>query len=676
MEDLGFLGSAAVRLISETFVEARHLDAAFDDEADAKELLGSILPASTSGEFLDTAAAGLMRWKKSSESFLKRQRKLKLDHVGETLLVPLEPSSNHTTLEFEQIIRDDPKVFLEMARRSQKKASESGTGASRAEKEEKERQRYALELATIIEEACLPVSLQIVALDKPELAWLRMWGSRRAKTLRNRFRTWNRFRSWLLATYGLVWPKDVSHVVNFVEELIDYGCPISFPSELMAALSLLEQVGKVQETKRISLDPLLAEHLKSWKVALTGQGSPRGAARPYTVAILIALELLVVSNDVELYHRFVGWLMLVANWASLRVDDVQNIQPETVRLSMRGLSFRISKTKTTGPGRLHGAIHGFVAREISITGEDWMVTGILALQRDDMRFPRDYLAPAPRKDFQGFVEKLIEPPELANHFRMVLGKLLTPRFLDGKWVSSEQVSLVPETMVLFWTGHSARHFATQAAAAIGIGKERRDYLGRWSVGRVGSDSYLHTSRQVVETVQREILEALHLERGGFNEDELLEDLKDFAVGYRVRRRHKLLPLTRVEPLLMMAEDSEDSDQEQLHQRRLEADRPAEDIDKPEKDSSTLKYYVTISRRNGFRRLHMVGACPVQAWKCQEMEEIIDVKGAAYDAVCMNCKRKIEAMEGMENNEPETASDDDSSSTATEGGIPEPGEATD
>ena len=72
MEDLGFLGSAAVRLIAETFVEARHLDAAFDDEADAKELLSSILPASTSGEFLDTAAAGLMRWKKVSESFLKR----------------------------------------------------------------------------------------------------------------------------------------------------------------------------------------------------------------------------------------------------------------------------------------------------------------------------------------------------------------------------------------------------------------------------------------------------------------------------------------------------------------------------------------------------------------------------------------------------------------------------
>ena len=34
-------------------------------------------------------------------------------------------------------------------------------------------------------------------------------------------------------------------MVNFIEELIDYGCPVSYPNELLAVLSLLEQVGKV-----------------------------------------------------------------------------------------------------------------------------------------------------------------------------------------------------------------------------------------------------------------------------------------------------------------------------------------------------------------------------------------------------------------------------------------------
>eukprot|EP00435_Cladocopium_sp_Y103_P064066 s851_g25.t1 len=440
----------------------------------------------------------------------------------------------------------------------------------------------------------------------------------------------------------------------------------------MAALSLLEQVGKVMDSNRLSSDPLLGEHLKSWRVVLTAGSPGRGPARPYTVAILIALELLVVKSSVDFYFRFIGWLMLVSNWSSLRVDDAQNIQPETVRLSTRGLSFKLSRTKTTGPGRLHGAIHGFIARNISITGEDWMVVGVLALQREDMKFPRDYLLPGPSKDFSGFVPKLMEPPEIANHFRMGLSRLQTPRFHEEKWVLNEQLPLVPETLNLFWTGHSARHFATQAAAAIGVPKERRDYLGRWAIGRIGSDAHLHTSRQVVESVQREILEALHSENYVFIEDELLEDVKEFAekqgmIGYRIRRRHKILPVRQMDPCLIVAEDSDASvEDENIHQKKLDAECTSADDRTANIDlTEGPRYYVTISRRSGFRRLHMSGACPVRAWKCQEMEEVINVASAAFDAVCLNCKRRIMHQEGQEDPEQESESDAESSSTNSE-----------
>ena len=123
---------------------------------------------------------------------------------------------------------------------------------------------------------------------------------------------------------------------------------------------------------------------------------------------------------------------------------------------------------------------------------------MLSMQRDDMKYPRDYLTPGPSKDFSGFIPKIVEPPGLANYFRMVLSRLCTPRFAEGRWTLSEQLLLVPQTLNLFWTGHSARHFATQTAAAIGVDKEKRDYLGRWAIGRVGSNAYLHTSRQVVD----------------------------------------------------------------------------------------------------------------------------------------------------------------------------------
>ena len=671
MEDLGFLGTAAVRFIAEQFVEARHLHSAFDTDSEARDLLRCILPSNTSHEFLESAVDGLMNWKRNTSVHHKRQRRIHVDKIAGMLLQPGEPTAFIASSHFEEIVHSDPKIFLDMAKRAQKRAVDARSSGERADKEDKDRRRYAMELASIIEEACLPVSLQIISLDKPELAWLRIWGSRRAKTLRNRFRAWSKYRSWLVATYGVVWPKEASQLVNYVEELIDYGCAVSFPDELMAALSLLEQVGKVPEERRISKDPLVTEHLRSWKVALNGNCVGRGPARPFTVAILIALELQTVNEKLDVYTRFISWLMLVANWASLRLDDLQNIQPETVRLSTRGISFRIARTKTTGPGRLHGALYGFVHRDITITGEDWMVYGVLTLQREDMKFPRDYLAPAPAKNWIGFIPKVVEPPELANYFRMVLSKLGVPRFQERKWVPNEELSLVPETLNLFWTGHSARHFATQAAAGIGISKERRDFLGRWSIGRVGSNAYLHTSRQVVEGIQKEILASLQAESGGYDEEELLEDIKNFAekqglIGYRIRRRHKVLPVNPTDPCFMVAEESEDEPDETPGQAQKQNEEAVASSNSfPGTEDLRPQYFVTISRRNGFRRLHMSGACPVQSWKCLEMEEVSNLRVAAFDAVCLNCKRRIQCQEGEENSHAESESGDDSSSTDSE-----------
>ena len=192
----------------------------------------------------------------------------------------------------------------------------------------------------------------------------------------------------------------------------------------------------------------------------------------------------------------------------MRVDDIQRVQPSSVRLSNRGMTLRLSRTKTTGPGKLHGTLHAFRGRHISLTGLDWLEFGMDAFRRDDMNFPREYLVPGPNKNLDGFRPKIIlEPPELANHFRIVLGFLQPPRKVGDDWDKIENARLNPESTIMVWTGHGPRHFAVQAAAALGIPKEKRDYLGRWSIGCVGSNAYLHTSRQVVESIQLEILEA-------------------------------------------------------------------------------------------------------------------------------------------------------------------------
>ena len=131
---------------------------------------------------------------------------------------------------------------------------------------------------------------------------------------------------------------------------------------------------------------------------------------------------------------------------------------------------------------------------------------------------------------------------MANYFRIVLGKLGTPRFQDGYWRQNKAMDLVPGAMLLFWSGHSPRHFLTQAAASLGVDKTKRDFLGRWSIGRTGSNAYLHTSRQVVEEVQHLVRDSIVLGAPALDESELLEDIMHFAdkhelVGQRVRRRH-------------------------------------------------------------------------------------------------------------------------------------------
>ena len=148
---------------------------------------------------------------------------------------------------------------------------------------------------------------------------------------------------------------------------------------------------------------------------------------------------------------------------------------------------------------------------------------------------------------------------------------------------------------------------------------KRDFLGRWSIGRVGSNAYLHTSRQITERIQQQVLDSLHGGNNAYDESELLDGVREFAdksnlSGQRVRRRHKMLPLHRCEDLRRHGyeEDSEDDEPaQQVNNSCAGEDMPPNETD----------YFVTVSRRTGFRRLHVSGRCHVHAEKCQQTESV-------------------------------------------------------
>lgn len=665
---LSFLGPKVLSTAVQLYGRASSFANAFDTEHEAQEVFKQL--ADSTGlevqHLTGEAAARLVEWSVSQQPVFKRQRRSVAVELECSLFAKRADAPVEASDAFESMVKDDPKHALEVAKRVSKQRKTAGT--NRAELEESLRTKFAMELATIISEAGLPVVYQVQQFDDPNKAWKRIFGARRGKTLRNRFRSWCKYRQWLVAYAGILWPRSVADLVNYIEECIHFGCALSIHTELQASLVLLERCGRVPECNQLSMDPTWKAHLQSWSQELSTNSRPRGSAPPYTVSILLALELFVMDVQRDYYARVIAWTILVATWGCMRVDDIQCVMPETMRLSPRGFSVRMSRTKTTGPGKIHGQVHAFVHRSITLTGHDWMEEGLQLFNHESAIFPRDYLVPAPTADWHAMRKKLVEPPQLANYFRMVLQMLGTPKFEDGKWRVNANMELVPAELSLFWKGHSARHFLPQASAAIGCDKHDRDFLGRWSIGRVGSNAYLLTSRQITERIQQQVMQSFYGEGVTYDENELLDKLREFAEksdlsGQRVRRRHKMLPLSKAEDMTRRG-DEEESEDEDLQQQADGEQLPPDDPDEG------MTYFVTVSRRTGFRRLHVTGKCHVHAERCQQTESVESVTCTSFDAICRVCKRflKEQVESGSDSS---SSSDGSSSSTSVETSGDEP-----
>ena len=51
------------------------------------------------------------------------------------------------------------------------------------------------------------------------------------------------------------------------------------------------------------------------------------------------------------------------------------------------------------------------------------------------------------------------------------------------------------------------------------------------------------------------------------------------------------------------------------------------------------YFVSISRRTGFRRLHKTNCCGVMPWQCHLIEWVKNVSDSTADAYCKVCLKK-------------------------------------
>ena len=88
---------------------------------------------------------------------------------------------------------------------------------------------------------------------------------------------------------------------------------------------MLEQLGRAPDSTKISDDSLWKGQIKSWTAELREESPPRKPAEMYNVAMVIALELLVVEETETIFSRALAWVILVMIWGAMRCDDVQAI---------------------------------------------------------------------------------------------------------------------------------------------------------------------------------------------------------------------------------------------------------------------------------------------------------------------------------------------------------------
>ncbi|CAL1139486.1 unnamed protein product [Cladocopium goreaui] len=617
--ELNALGPRFTEHLVKHYKEPRIFFHAFENEEDAYSLVREVFGSEGGADLAAEGVRRLMSWRDSMQSHSKREQTRRCNLSFEFIRHPGEQFGRSLQEEFEDIVRENPAYILDIAKRRWKRKRET-SGTQRADVEREQRNVYALQLAEILKEACLPIVFQVEMLQDPGKAWIRIFGSRRSKTLWNRLRSWNKFRDWLLALSGTVWPKTLTPLIAYVEEKIQDGCSFSCVSEFHASFTILEQLGKVPEDKRLSNDPVWLGHVASWKLELELESRPPRSAKPYATAMLLSLEIFVLDLEQELYFRFIAWVAV------------------------------------------------FVRRDVTLSGYDWLGTGLELTSHESFQYKRDYLVPAPNAAFDGFVPKIVEPPSLSNSIRIVLGRLGTPRFQDGHWRANMSMLLAPGDVLLFWTGHSPRHFLNQAALALNISKERRDFLGRWSIGKSGSNAYIHTARQVVEEVQHQVASSLVNGTACIDESELLDELSKFSdehntVGHRIRRRHA-------------QQLHRDLQQGPFDEGESGAEEPDVDLPVASEDhfqalqpqGSQAKYFVTVSRRTGVRRLHAYFKCPVRTQRCLETYDVERVDEETFDAMCAICKRRLKVDQG--------GADSDSSSTSGDSSSTEVGEEAD
>ena len=496
-------------------------------------------------------------------------------------------------------------------------------------------------------------------------------GRARPGTVRLRVRSWEAFGRWLEIGRGRTWPADARDLTDYVKDMVSLPAPRSFPAQFGGAVAwFMSRTGR-GDWEDLSGDYVFRRALDWAEVELADVGQETKKAPRLPVLVLIALELKVLDGEAPLVIRVVAWIRLIKVYGGLRWDDLQRLAPRDLEMRVSGLVGRLTRTKVSGAGRRVKELPLFIPREAYLTNKDWLEAGI-GLFRGIGDPDRDYFLPRPTPSMEDFTGKVATTIDAAAMSVALLSSLRVPIKVGGEagrgsWVGSA-VQLLPGVLAGGWTNHSERSTLTSALAAIGVGKDHRNLIGRWSPD--GSDDYVRTYRAAVKNLIMSFIGTVHSGRSYLAFDE--EDAY-VQVGKRVVESAGAPEAVEaaIADLKALAEDASKDmavDVELASPTEVATLSPPGLEAGPGEEETEAKYIIVYTRGRKCARLHSVGGC----WRARQMEfadyEMIEEDlpdRSKYNAVCRGCWPLPHAVSTGGGGEPD--SEDDSASSTTESG---------
>jgi len=369
------------------------------------------------------------------------------------------------------------------------------------------------------------------------------------------------------------------------------------------------------------------------------------------VAILVAFELGVLDQSLPLVTRVVLWARLLKVYASLRGDDLQRMRPDSVHLLPSGLSGSLGRTKTTGGGKKIRELVVFVPTEAWLVADGWLAEGH-RLWVELAPWPRDHFLPRALSDLSGFSKKHAGTSDLAGMYTDALRQVGRPTYRGGAW-GAEGWQWVPAEVVGAWTGHSERTTLSSALAALGVGKEARNPLGRWAPE--GSDNYVRTYRSLVRRLISQFTTEVQTghAHNSVDEDNTFLDVRRALLKKGASLTEGVLETFAADAKLVLGCFGKEAGETKGRPER-EIKALAKNVDEGSGDegadgtNENVTYYISTSHRGSVLTLHKRDGC----WRAagQRFSIYEEIEGDApdptrYTAVCRMCWPKGQGVDG-------------------------------